>query len=65
LERSFSWAGQKIETSIKEAMKNPQKLSLKLKKKGSTITEDVGKSLKDAGTEIEKFGKKFLLSEKR
>lgn len=34
-----------------------------LKKKGSILAEDVGKGLKNAGDEIEKFGKKFLLSE--
>jgi hypothetical protein len=59
LERSFAWAGQKIETSTKEALKKSQELSLKLKKKGSVVVEDVGKGLKEAGNEIEKFGKKI------
>jgi len=57
LERSFAWAGQKIETRTKEAMEKSKELSLKLKKKGSVVAEDVGKRLKDAGNEIEKFGK--------
>jgi hypothetical protein len=59
LERSFAWAGQKIETSTKEAMQKSKDLSLKLKKKGSAVAEDVGKGLKDAGNEIEKFGKRI------
>jgi hypothetical protein len=59
LERSFSWAGQKIEISTKQTLKKSQELSLKLKKKGSVIAEDVGKRLKDAGNEIEKFGKRI------
>jgi hypothetical protein len=59
LERSFAWAGQKIETRTKEVMKKSQELSLKLKKKGSVVVEDVGKSMKDAGNEIEKFGKRI------
>jgi hypothetical protein len=59
LERSFAWAGQKIETRTKEAMKKSQELSLKLKKKGSVVAEDVGKRLKDTGNEIEKFGKRI------
>ncbi|HBI47940.1 MAG TPA: hypothetical protein DDX93_04400 [Smithella sp.] len=59
LERSFAWAGQKIETGTKEAMKKSKELSLKLKKKGSVVAEDVGKGLKNAGDEIEKFGKKI------
>jgi hypothetical protein len=59
LERSFAWAGQKIETSTKKAMKKSKELSLKLKKKSSVVAEDVGKSLKDAGNEIEKFGKRI------
>jgi ElaB/YqjD/DUF883 family membrane-anchored ribosome-binding protein len=59
LERSFAWAGQKIETKTKEAMKKSKELSLKLKKKGSEVAEDVGKGLQDTGNEIEKFGKRI------
>jgi len=59
LERSFAWAGQKIETGTKDAMKKSKELSLKLKKKGSVLAEDVGEGLKNAGDEIEKFGKKI------
>jgi hypothetical protein len=59
LERSFAWAGQKIETRTKEAMKKSQEISLKLKEKSSVVAEDVGKRLKDAGNEIEKFGKRI------
>ena len=59
LEYSFSWAGQKIETGTNNAMKKSRELSLKLKKKGSVVAEDVGKGLRDAGNEIEKFGKKI------
>ncbi len=59
LERGFAWAGQKVETGTKEAMKKSEELSLKLKKKGAVMTEEVGKQLKDMGNEIEKFGKKI------
>jgi hypothetical protein len=59
LEYSFSWAGQKIETGTNNAMKKSRELSLQLKKKGSVVAEDVGKGLKDAGNEIEKFGKRI------
>ena len=59
LERSFAWAGQKIETKTKEVMEKSKELSLRLKKKGSVAAEDVGKRLKDAGNEIEKFGKRI------
>jgi hypothetical protein len=40
-------------------MKKSKKLSLKLKKKGVVMTEEVGKQLKDMGNEIEKFGKRI------
>ena len=59
LERSFAWAGQKVEKSTKEAMEKSKELSLRLKEKSSVVTEDVGKGLKDAGNEIEKFGKRI------
>jgi hypothetical protein len=59
LEKSFAWAGQKVENSTKEVMEKSEDLSLKLKKKGSLIAEEVGKGLKDAGNEIEKFGEKI------
>jgi hypothetical protein len=59
LERSFTWAGQKVETSTKNAMQKSKELALKLKKKGSMMAEEVGKGLKDAGSEIEKLGKKI------
>ena len=59
LERSFAWAGQKVEKSTKEAMKKSEDISLKLKKKGSVVAEEVGKGLKDMGNEIEKFGERI------
>ena len=59
LERSFAWTDQKIAASTKAAIKKSEELSLKLKEKGSVAAEDVGKKLKDAGNEIEKFGKKI------
>jgi len=59
LERGFAWAGQKVETGTKEVMKKSEELSLKLKKKGAVMTEDVGKELKDIGNEIEQFGKRI------
>jgi hypothetical protein len=59
LERGFAWAGQKVEIITKEVMKKSEELSLKLKKKGAAMTEEVGKQLKDMGNEIEKFGKKI------
>lgn len=57
MDKSFTWAGRKIETGTKEVMKKSRDLSQKLKKKGSVIAEDVGKGLKATGDEIEKFGK--------
>jgi hypothetical protein len=59
LKRSFAWAGQKIETKTKEAMKKSEELSLNLKEKSTVVAEDVGKRLKDAGNEIERFGKRI------
>jgi hypothetical protein len=59
LERSFAWAGQKVETSTKKTVEKSKELSLKLKEKSSVVAEDVGKGLKDAGYEIEKFGKRI------
>lgn len=60
LERSFNWAGQKIEGSTKNAVKKSKDISLKLKKKSSVIAEDVRKRLEDTGNEIEKFGKRIF-----
>jgi hypothetical protein len=59
LERGFAWANQKIETGTEETIKRSKALSRKLKKTGSVMAEDVGKGLKDAGNEIEKFGEKI------
>jgi hypothetical protein len=59
LEHGFAWAGQKVETSTKEAMKKSKDLSLKLKEKGSVVAGEVGKDLKDMRNEIEKFGKRI------
>jgi hypothetical protein len=59
LERSLAWADQKVEASTKEAIKKSEDISLKLKKKGSVVAEEVGKGLKDMGNEIEKFGKRI------
>ena len=61
LEHGFAWAGQKVETSTREAMKKSKDLSLKLKGKGSVVAGDVGKCLKDMRNEIEKFGKPSIL----
>jgi len=59
LERSFAWAGQKAEQGTRNVMQKSKDLSLKLKEKGRAVTEDVGKSLKETGNEIEKFGRKI------
>ena len=59
LEHGFAWAGQKVETSTKEAIKKSKDLSLRLKEKGSMVAVEVGKGLKDMGNEIEKFGKRI------
>ncbi|PKN70092.1 MAG: hypothetical protein CVU52_09210 [Deltaproteobacteria bacterium HGW-Deltaproteobacteria-10] len=59
LEKSFTWAGQKVEKSTQDVMKKSDEISLKLQKKGNLIAEDVANRLKDAGNEIEKFGKKI------
>ena len=57
LERSFAWAGRKIEKSTKDVVKKSKDLSLKLKEKGAAVTDEVGKGLTEAGSEIEKFSK--------
>ncbi|MEE9911014.1 MAG: hypothetical protein K4571_04750 [Deltaproteobacteria bacterium] len=59
LEKSFAWAGQKVEKGTNDVLKKSEELSQKLKKKGGLIADDVSKGLKDAGNEIEKFGKKI------
>ena len=59
LAHGFAWAGQKIEKGTNETIKKSSELSRKLKKKSSVLAEDVGKGLKNAGDEIEKFGKKI------
>ncbi len=59
LEKSFTWAGQKIEKGSKDALKKSEDLALKLKKKGTLIADEVGKGLQNAGNEIEKLGKKI------
>lgn len=40
-------------------MKKSKDLSLKMKEKGEVVAKDVGKNLKEAGKEIDKFGKKI------
>ncbi|MHB8139551.1 MAG: hypothetical protein ACYDGO_14360 [Smithellaceae bacterium] len=59
LERGLTWTGQKIETGTKNVMKKSRELSAKLKEKGSVVAKDIGKNMKEAGNEIEKFGKKI------
>ncbi len=59
LEKSFTWAGQKVEKSTQDVMKKTDDISLKLQKKSNLIAEDVANRLKDAGNEIEKFGKRI------
>ena len=59
LERSFAWAGQKVETHTKKAIEKSKSLSLKLKEKGNVIAKDVEKGLNDTGSEIEKLGKRI------
>ncbi|PKN17359.1 MAG: hypothetical protein CVU71_16410 [Deltaproteobacteria bacterium HGW-Deltaproteobacteria-6] len=57
LERGFAWTGRKIEAGTKNALKKSRELSVKLKAKGRAVADDVGKGLKEAGKEIEQFGK--------
>lgn len=59
LEKSVAWAGQKIEKGTNDAMKKSEALARKLKQKGSLISEEVGRGLRDAGREIEDFGKRI------
>jgi hypothetical protein len=59
LERSIDWTGQKVEKSTKIAIQKSKDLSLRLKERGDVIGEEVRKGLKDAGSEIEKFGKRI------
>jgi hypothetical protein len=59
LERSFAWAGQKVEIHTKKTIEKSKSLSLKLKEKGSVVAKDVEKGLKDTASEIEKLGKRI------
>ena len=59
LERSFAWAGQKVEKGTRDVMKKSREISTKLQDKSRVVAEDVGKRLKETGAEIEKFGKKI------
>lgn len=59
LEKSFSWAGQKIEKGTNDVMKKSEALALKLRAKGSLVAEEVGKGLQDAGNEIKNFGNRI------
>lgn len=59
LEKSFAWAGQKIEKGTTDAMKTSEALASQLKQKGTLIADEVGKGLQGAGKEIEKLGRKI------
>jgi len=59
LERSFAWAGQKVDAGTRKVIKKSNDLSVKLREKGRVVAEDVGTRLKETGNEIEKFGKKI------
>ena len=59
LEKGFAWAGQKVEKGTNDVLVKSAELSEKLKKKGRLVADDVSKGLKEAGNEIEKFGKKI------
>lgn len=59
LEKSFTWAGQKIEKGTYTVLQKSEELSGKLKKKGRVVADDVSRGIKEAGNEIEKFGKKI------
>lgn len=59
LEKSFAWAGQKVEKGTAEAMKKSDDLAHQLKKKGSLLADEVGKGIQSAGNEIDKLGKKI------
>ncbi len=59
LEKSFAWAGQKVEKGTNDVLVKSEELSVKLKKKGRVVADDVSRGLKEAGDEIEKFAKKI------
>jgi hypothetical protein len=59
LEKSFDWAGQKIEKGTSDVMKKSEDLAQKLRKKGTLIADEVGKGLQSAGNEIDRLGKKI------
>jgi len=59
LEKSFDWAGQKIEKGTTDTMKKSDDLALKLKKQSTLIADEVNRGLQQVGSEIEKFGKKI------
>lgn len=59
LEKSFAWAGQKVEKATNDVLVKSDELSQKLKKKGRVVADDVSRGLKEAGNEIEKFAKKI------
>lgn len=59
LEKGFAWAGQKVEKGTNDVLVKSAELSEKLKTKGRIVADDVSRGLKEAGNEIEKFGKKI------
>ena len=59
LEKSFTWAGQKVEKGTNDVLVKSEELSQKLKKKGRIVADDVSRGLKEAGNEIEKFARKI------
>ena len=59
LEKSLNWTGGKIEKGTTDAMKKSNELATKLKQKGSSISEEAGKSLRDIGRSIDDFGKRI------
>ena len=59
LEKSIAWTGGKIEKGTNDVVKKSDALALKLKQKGDLLADDVSRGLQEAGSEIEKFGKKI------
>jgi len=60
LEKSFAWAGKKIEAKTGTVIRKSQDISRKLTEKGDAVAEEIGRGLQDAGIEIEKFGKRIF-----
>jgi hypothetical protein len=60
LERGLAWTQQKTETVTEVVIKKSKFLVQKIKKGTDWVSDEVEKSLKETGSEIEKLGKRIF-----